>query len=168
MGTAANVILGPATLSIDTSAGTSYTDVGFTRDGVTVRMEREYRDVMADQIKGSIQKPRISEKLFVATTLLEATLTNLMIAWDQPTSNLTGTTSLTLGYDDDCVTNEVSIQIVGFSPSCGTRTFTIYRAVAISEAAYAMKRDEESAIPVEFECLKDPDNSDKFGTIVDS
>jgi hypothetical protein len=147
MGDSNNILIGPCAISVDG------TDVGFTKDGATVRFEREYVDVIADQAIGLVKKGRALEKMFVSTTLLEATLENLLITWDQPSSNLGGGT-LSLGYNDACNLNEVVLDLTGVAPSCSVRTFKFYRAVAISEGEYPMKRDEESAIPVEFECLK--------------
>lgn len=150
-----NIIIGPASVSIDG------TDVGFTKEGVRVRMERTYVDVIADQVNGVVKKGRALERMYIATTLLEGTLANVQIAWDQPTSGV-------FGYSNVCVVHEHQIILSGKSPSCGTRTWTFYRCVSIAESEYSMSREEENAIPVEFECLKDEDNSDRFGIAVDS
>lgn len=164
MGTADNIIIGAP--SVITIGGV---DIGFTQDGLTLRFEREYVDVPADQAVGVVKKARSIEKMFIATTLLEITLNNLRIAWDQPPSNLSGgSATLILGYDNSCDVNEHAIVITGIGTSCGTRTVTLHRCVSINESEYPMSREEASSISIEFECLKDPSNSNNFGQIVDS
>lgn len=159
MATAANIIVGAATFSIDAS------DVGYTKGGCTVRYEPEFIDVMADQAAGVVAKRRSSERMYVTTTILEATLLRIQQAWGQPSVNLSGSI-LTLGYSDSCNTPSHAISIVGVSPNCGTRTFALTDCVAMGTREYTMSREEEVAFEVEFECLKD--SSGNFGTITDS
>ena len=154
----ANVLVGYATISVDG------VDCGHLKEGVTVRMARDYYDVEGQHRVGVIKKVKTKEALFVATTIQEPTLTRLKQVWDQGTGSVAGT-SLTLGVT---TTTEHTIVIVGPGPSAGTRTITLYRAVSINEGAMPMSQTEEAAIPIEFECLKDMDNGAKFGLIVDT
>lgn len=158
---ATNIIIGSATISVGGS------DMGYTKDGVTVRYAREYVRVMADQAVGVVKVGRASEEMHVETSLLEMSLSNLRKIWDLPAGHLVGST-LTLGYNNSCDVNEHQIILVGLSPDCNTRTFTLYKCISVGEGEYAMKRDEETAVAVDFECLKDSDNNDNFGTVVDS
>lgn len=162
MGTAANVTIGAASITVDS------VDLGFTRGGITVRFGLETKDVKADQLVGTVKTFRTDETMTLSTELLEATLENMRIAFNQPAANLTGTTALSLGYDNSCNVNEHEIILVGKGVSCGTRTWTFYRCVATGERDISLQREEETVIPVEFNVLKDPDNSNKFGTVVDS
>ena len=152
-----NVIVGAATLYIDG------VDVGHLKEGVTVRMTRDYYDVEGQHRVGVIKKVKTKEAMFVATTCQEATLTRIREIWDQGSG--TAGTSIALGSTD---TYEHTLIIVGPGPNGGTRTFTVYRAVSISEGAMPMSQTEEAALAIEFECLKDIDNQTRFGIIVDS
>ena len=158
-GDANNIIIGAAQVSINGS------DVGFTKGGTRVRYEPEFVDIMADQAVGVVRKARSLERMYVVTTVLEVTLEIIRLAFMQPAANLSGST-LTLGYNDSCWTDEVAITLVGVSPGCGTRTFTFGKAVTFGTREYAMTREEETAFEIEFEVLKDA--SGVFGTIVDS
>ena len=82
-----------------------------------------------------------------------------------PSANLSGST-LTLGYNGACWTDEVAIVLVGPGPSCGTRTFTFTKGVSMGTREYNMQRDAATQFEVEIEVLKD--SSGNFGTIVDS
>jgi len=126
-GNSDNIIIGAATISIDGS------DVGFTKGGVTVRYEPEFLDIFGDQAVGAVRKARINERLYVATTLLEVTLERIRNAFMQPADQLVGST-LTLGYNNACWTDEVALVLVGVSPGCGTRTFTFSKCVAMGRS----------------------------------
>lgn len=149
MGTAANIVAGPATITFNS------VDLGFTKGGVRLRMDREYIDVMADQVKGLVSKPKALERFYVATTLLEHTLGNLEAAWDQPSGSF--------GSADE---NEHALIVVGKNPSGAARTFTMPRAISHSGTEINYGREEETAMEIEFECLKQ--DGGQFGTIVDS
>lgn len=158
-GDANNIIIGAAEIAIDG------TDVGFTKGGCTVRYAQEQVEVEADQAVGVVRKARKLERMYVKTTLLEVTLQQIRKAFMQPAANLSGST-LTLGYNNSCWVDEVALVLVGVAPGCGVRTFTFGKCVTFGEREYNMKRDEETAFEVEFECLKD--SNGHFGTIVDS
>jgi hypothetical protein len=153
-----NIIVAAATLSVDGE------DVGHTMEPVTIRKEREYYDVESQRVKGVIKKVKMSERLFVSTVLEEPTYEALQMAWDESAtfggnqSKETG--SFYIGSED---TNEHSLTIVGEAPDSGTRTVTIYRAVQIDPSEVSFDKGEVSGVPVEFECLKDPDHTDGSG-----
>jgi hypothetical protein len=165
MSEASNIVVGAATFKIDVLGG-SVADVGYTKGGVTVRYEPEFVDVMADSAIGLVKKVRSMERLYVTTTFLEVGLLNLKTAFGQPASNLSGTTSLDLGYSNICGTPEFVIQIIGQSPQCGTRTFNFAKCVAMGTREITMSREEEVSFEVEFEVMKDSNGN--FGSVVDS
>lgn len=162
-GNADNIIVGAAEFQINSGGG--YTDVGYTKGGCTVRYDPTWLEVEADQAAGVVRRARPSERLYVLTTLLEATLARIREAFMQPASNLVGST-LTLGYNNACWTEELGIRLIGVGPSCGTRTWTLPTCVSMESREYAMKREEETAFEVQFEVLKDSNGN--FGTVVDS
>jgi len=151
MGTCTNVVVGAATLSVGGS------DVGFTKDGIRVRTTREYTDVQADQFIGLVKKAKNNEQMFVATTLLEPTIANLQHAWDM---TVVGTI---IGDDDE---NSKALIVVGPGPASTTRTFTFPSAISTADGELNFSRDEESAVEVEFEVLKNCATG-SFGTVAD-
>lgn len=159
MGNADNIIIGAAQVRFDND------DVGYTKGGTMLRYEPEFIDVVADQVGGVVRKARSLERAYVRTTLLEVTLEQIRRAFMFPKTNLDSST-LTLGYNNSCWSEETEIILVTVSPSCGTRTFTFPRCVAFGSREYNMTREEETAFEVEFEVLKD--SNGHFGTCVDS
>lgn len=155
-----NIIIGAATISL------GGVDLGYTQGGIIVAHEPEFIDVIADQAAGVVKKARSVERMYVRTTMLELTLENVRKTFMFPTANLTGGTSLLLGYNDVCWTDETTIVLVGSSPNCGTRTFTLNTCVAMGSKEYTMTRENPAALAVEFEVLKDSNGN--FGGIVDS
>lgn len=63
----------------DTTVG--WNPLGFTQDGVTVSYQPETFDVQVDQLGDAARIFRSSTSISVATTLAEATLGNMLIAW---------------------------------------------------------------------------------------
>jgi len=159
MGTSTNIIIGAATVTVNGS------DVGYTMGGTTIRYEPEVRDIFADQELGVVRKSRTAERMYVVTTLLEITLSQLRMAFMIPHAQLSGSTHLTLGYSDACWVEESLLVLSGKSPGCGTRTFTFNKVTTLNSKEYNMTREEETAFEVEFECLK---SGGSFGNIVDS
>lgn len=156
--------------NIVTAAGTiclDGVDLGLTRGGVTVVFERDFIETEADQIRGIAVRSLESERVYVRTTLLELTLENLQIAWGQPSDNLTGGTTLCLGYNADCGMPEHSMVIKTKGPQCGCRTFVFDTVVNVtSSSEYKMDRTESTGVDVEFEVLVDEETGE-FGCIHD-
>jgi len=158
-----NVIVGRSWISVDG------VDAGHLQEGVSLRMARDYYDVEGQHRVGVIKKVKTSERLFVSTTVQEATLRQIQNLWDQGSGAPNGT-GLLLGSPNEY---EHTLIITGSAPAGGTRTITIHRAVSINEGAMVMAKDAEAAIPLEFECLKDISHLDAnseplFGKIIDS
>ncbi len=156
MGNAANIIQGSAIIYLDGI------DIGYTNGGVTVRYSPEYNDIMPDQAVGNVRKFRTSEKMFVTFNLLEPTLDLLRKCWNQPLGNISGSYYY-LGYNDSCSLNEHTLALIGKNGMCSARTFYFYKVMSINETSYAMSRENPTEIEVEFECLKDSANNDRFG-----
>ena len=153
-----NILIGAATVSLNG------TDIGYTQGGTTVRYESTPVDVDADQANGIVRKGRAMERTNVIVRLLEVSLEQLRLAMMLPSANLSGST-LTLGYNGSCWTDEVSITLVGPGPNCGTRTFTFTKGVSMGTREYNMQRDAPTQFEVDMEVLKD--SSGNFGTITD-
>lgn len=161
MANANNIVIGLAQITING------VDIGYVRDGVTITYGKEVREVKASQAVGTVKVFKVDETMTVSTNMLESTLENLRIAMNLPAASLSGST-LHLGYDNACDLNEYQVVIKGVSPNCGIRTYTFYKCVATGEVETALNNDEETIIPIEMICLKDPNNNNEFGIVVDS
>jgi len=160
------VIVGAGTLEVDG------VDVGATRDGVEMSRAIEFYDVQCDQVKATLKKAPTNQKRTVKTTLLEATLENLKLAWGGTLVTSAGppaTKTLKMGLADGGEEHE--LVFVGPAPGTyKTRTVTFYRAVNVSQSATKYVKDGEVRIEVEFEILPDLSKpaGEEWGTIVDS
>lgn len=139
-----NIVVASGSLSIDG------TDVGHISEPITVRLVREYYDVMGQHRVGVIKKSRTSERFFVSTALQEYTLSLLKKAWDQGTGAVGS--SFKIGHGEDV--HEHTLTVTGEAPDGTARVFTAYRAVSIDDGSLSINREGETVIPVEFECLK--------------
>mgnify|MGYP006428791691 CR=1 FL=1 len=168
MGTTANIAIGGATFKmIGEGAGTAV-DVGFTKGGTAIRHEAEFVDIIPDQNLGVVEKRITLERMFVKATILEVALAEVMeAAMRTPAANLSGTTTLTLGYDDNCVSTYWEVEVVGVGPACATRTYNFPKCIVVGSPEMTHSREEELALEIEFEVLKTA-STGVFGTIVDS
>jgi len=138
-------------------------DVGYTAGGVELELSSEFYDVIADQSLTPILRKMTARTCKVRTTMLEATLEHLRMAWNLADSALVSS-SLTLNSSEK---GEVVVQFVGKGPGTTVRTATFFAAVGMTTGPIPNFKDKECQIPVEFECLWSDANS-AFGTIVDS
>lgn len=161
----ANIILGKATLTV------GVINMGLTQGGVSLRKTNEYLDIPADQVKGTAVKKRISESMFLTTTLLEGTLANMLIAFAEPATNTAGAgTDLAFG-SQDAEEIEHAITVVGPPPGTTnvTRTFTFHRGVLVEDVEHMLgARDAAGLLPITFELLKDSNNGYNFGFFTDA
>lgn len=160
------IIIGSATLSIDA------VDVGHTTAGVNVRESRDFLDIEGDQIAGVIQKEITFERMFITTTLLETTLERIRIAMNMPSGNIVSSGSqLDFGSASPAVSEHQLIIVgKGIKNPNGTRkvrTFTFFRCISINEISLVNQRDAVQMLEVEFECLKDETQNNKFGNCVE-
>jgi hypothetical protein len=159
-GDAENIIVGAASVRVNG------TDVGYTQGGVTCRAAMEFLDIDADQLAGVVKKIPTFERAYLTTTMLEATIANLLIATNQPSTNSTGS-SLSFGQAVPAAP-EHTLTITGVAPQGGVRTYTFYRAVVSDEVEHLIgARDNVSSVPIGFELLKDPAHDNEFGFFVD-
>lgn len=148
------------------------TDVGGTDGGVSVNPRDTFRDIQVDQVIGVVKKARTNRVIQVVTTLKEATLDNLKLAFNLNTAITTDGTSgdKTLGLGVDTSTTEHALEFVGPGPDGFTRTFTINRAIGYASGNYQIRKDQESVVQVTFDCLPDltKPQGQEYGTIVES
>jgi len=105
----------------DLSLASAWRSTGYTMEGLEVSYEPEYGDVEVDQLLDSAVIFKQSMRVSLNTTLAEATLLNLMVAWGQSTSTLTS----------DASTAELSIQGGSLGEAPVERAF-----IAVGNGAY--------------------------------
>lgn len=173
-----NILVGVGTLEVSGELDPNGTpaspleDVGFTIDGVEISLEPDIVDIIVDQLGDAAKLIEQSIKVTIKTTLAEATLANLAIAWGRPdaafTPNGLGGT-LELGVNPTGKPTERQVRFVGKSPEGFNRTYTCNRAVSVAASGHSFKRGEATVYPVEFRILPDSAaTGQEYGTIVDS
>lgn len=189
-----NIIIGAATVYLGAAgttrpafvSGTGYretldgdgnwTDVGYTQEGLEISYEPDYGDVEVDQLLDSAKLFKQSMRVSLNTTMAEATLYNLMVSWGQQASTLTSAaSSATLELDGGALGQspvERGLIAVGNGVSKSAtdnvyneRTYHAYRVLSVESSSHALRRNENTAIPVSFRAL--PEDNGKYGVVHD-
>jgi hypothetical protein len=173
-----NILVGVGTIQLsgelDSNGvpASSLADMGYTIDGVEITMEPDIVDIVVDQLGDAAKLIEQSVKVMIKTTLAEATLANLAIAWGRPDAAYTAGTlggELKLGVNPTGKPTERQLAFVGKSPEGLDRTYTCWRAVSVASSAHSYKRGEATVFPVEFRILPDGSRTgEEYGVIVDA
>lgn len=192
MGNVTNILVGvgrlhvsapldPATLLPDDNETdpTQWREVGFTMEGVEISFEPDIVDIIVDQLGDAAKLIEQSQKVMLKTTLAEATLTNLCLAWgydetaaDQTVSGLAvngdGDNQFNIGVNPTGIPLERSLYFIGKGPGGVDRAYTANRVVSISSSSHSYKRGEATVFPIELRLLPHADKTgQEYGTIID-
>lgn len=184
-----NIVVGEATLKLGDSANATsiaamdaFSDLGATQNGVEISWEPDMVDIEIDQYGDAARIVQSKVKVMVKTTMAEATLNNLAIAWnyDQNTggshivNNNDGANTQTFKFGSQSVfPYEKGLVITGTAPGSAagavkTRKFYTKRAISMEASNITMKRAEASVFAVGFRILpKTEDTGYEYGKIVD-
>lgn len=157
--TAANVLVGVATLSFKYPVGGTYVEVGYTKDGVDLEYTADEADIEVAEETFPIARVITKESLSVKCNMSESSLANMDKAIAG--SVLSGSV-ITIGGGAN---KEMSIKIVGTNPAGYARTIEIPLATAVGSVGMGYKKGEETVVPVTFQALK---GSGDVCTITDS
>jgi hypothetical protein len=161
----------------DLSLASAWQGVGYTMEGLEVAYEPDYGDVEVDQLLDSAVVFKQSMRVSLNTTLAEATLYNLMVAWGQAASTLTSTASdaelvVQGGSLGDAPVERAFIAVgngnygrQATDTSYSERVYQKYRVLNVESSTHGLKRNEATGIPVSFRAL--PDSSGNYGKIKD-
>lgn len=185
----ANIVVGEAEIKVGASntsmTNTDFdnlTSVGATQEGVEIMWEPDMVDIEVDQYGDAAKVIQSRVKVMVKTTLAEATLNNLAIAWsydneddgaDVLVNNDGGNTKTFMFGVQNVYPYERAIQIVGNAPgstasTTKTRKFNTKRAITFESSSIAMKRAEATTFAVSFRILPvSADVSYEYGKIID-
>lgn len=187
--TTANIVVGEALVRVGASnttmTGTDFdalSSVGGTQGGVEITWEPDMVDIEVDQYGDAAKVIQSKVKVMLKTTMAEATLNNLAVAWsyDSTTdgndiiSNNDGANTRTFLFGvQNVYPYEKAIQIEGNAPgstasTTKTRKFRTKRAISMESSTISMKRAEATVFAVSFRIL--PVSSDvnyEYGKIID-
>lgn len=183
---AASLYLGPSGTARPAMAAESYrdtldgdvdwTNAGYSMEGLEVSYEPEFSDVEVDQLLDAAVIFKQKQNVSFNTTLAEATLKNLMIAWGQPDSSLTtATSSATIDIQGGSLGDPPvergfiavgnGVHARGTAAAYSERTHHAYRVLQVESSTFALRRNEATGIPVSFRAL--PVDSGSYGIIHD-
>lgn len=151
-------------------------EIGGTDEGVEVEFTQEFEEHGYDESTDAAMLEAVSTQMVIRTSLAEATLDNLKIAWNQASAITedTGppkTRTLNIGVNSPIV--EYALEFIGMGPTitegATERTYTAFRAVQMSTSAHSIRKGQKVVFPVEFRILPDDSKPDaeQYGTIVD-
>lgn len=159
----------------DLALPAAWKPTGYTQEGLEISYEPDYGDVEVDQLLDSAVVFKQSMRVALNTTLAEATLYNLMLAWGQAATTLTSTASdAELDIEGGSLgeaPEERSFIAVGNGAHGRTgsqyseRVYHAYRVLNVESSTHGLKRNENTGIPVSFRAL--PANSGLYGKIKD-
>lgn len=162
-----------------TAAATSTTawrEIGYTQDGLEVATDPSFGEVEVDQLLDSAKIFKDGMSLSISTTMAEATLENLLVAWGQA-----ATTVSSVGPNE----NELAIEggrlgeaplergliAVGNAPeqagggTYGERVYQAYRVLSVEATSLTNSRAEAATLPVTFRAL--PADNGRYGSVRD-
>ncbi len=152
--------------------------VGGTQEGVEVAYEPDYGEVELDQLKDAALLFNQGIGVSLNTTMAEATLENLVLAWGMATGSIVtdtvvDTETLWLGVPDDNPV-ERRVVVVGKAPTTAAgaprdRVYMANRVISVDASSHALRRTEATTFPVSFRLLPDPAQpaGREYGRIVD-
>jgi len=165
-----------ADLEADTA---NWRHLGFTSDGVEFAYEPDFGEVMVDQLLDAATLFKQGQTASVNTTLAEATLENLIVAWGQSADTLGADsgTEQELGIAAGALLDEPverSLVFIGPAPRALTgnkrreRVYHVRRALNVESSSFSLSKTDPTAIPVSLRLLPDPYYSGKeYGIIRD-
>ena len=182
VGGGAEVKIGASNTAMTNTNFDSLTSVGGTQGGVEISWEPDMVDIEVDQYGDAAKVIQSKVKVMVKTTLAEATLNNLALAWsydsatggaDVLANNDGGNTKTFLFGVQNVYPFEKAIQILGNAVGSDasvtkTRKFNTKRAISMESSTISMKRAEATVFAVSFRIL--PVSSDvgyEYGKIID-
>lgn len=187
--TTANIVVGEALVRVGASNTTmtgsdfdALSSVGGTQGGVEITWEPDMVDIEVDQYGDAAKVIQSKVKVMLKTTMAEATLNNLAIAWSYDSTtdgadilnNNDGANTRTFLFGvQNVYPFEKAVQIEGNAPGSGaavtkTRKFRTKRAISMESSTISMKRAEATVFAVSFRILPvSGDVNYEYGKIID-
>lgn len=160
------------------AADSNWRDVGYTTDGLEVMYEPQYGEVNVDQSLDAVLLFKQQMKVSLRTTMSEATLENLTLAFNQSTGLVrTDADNAELEIQGGRLGDypvERSIVAIGGAPraivdpaKATERLYYAARVMDVDAVNHSLKRNEETKFQVNFRLLPLASTSNAYGKIVD-
>ncbi len=130
------------------------TDLGRTDGGISITVEREMKEVETDQDYGPVAAKETKRKIKLKLKLAEATLANLALAFNLPTTAVAAGV-LRLGSVDADGENNRCMYLYLDGPAGATRAIWLPKCVITGNAEHAYKKDASTTVDLEVLCLWD-------------
>lgn len=154
-----NLIQGPAAIyygafgateptTLATAPGVGWTDLGGTKEGLTLAINTEWSKLTVDQVLDEIGATKSGRSVSAATSLAEATLENLARAINNPAPS-GGILELASNIDA-FQANYGAILVDGVAPGGKRRRVIIRKVLSTENVEMAYKKDDQTVIPVTF------------------
>lgn len=161
------------------SASASWSNVGYTMNGLEVQFQPDFGEVQVDQLLDVARMFKQGMQVNLVTAFAEATLDNLLIATAGSSSDLdgTGTSSRQALNMQSGNLGEVPLErsLIAVGPGTGDptatnsnaveRVYVALRVLSIESVTVSAKRDEASMFEVTFRLM--PASNGSYGKIVD-
>lgn len=174
VGTAANVLVGPARIlvapkgtALPTVDGTvnpitwaaAWKEVGYTDAGTELSYSPTIKDIKVDEEMAPVQKLLDEEKAMLSAALAETTLQNLNYAvtasiYTATPADVTHAQLARIDIGSGSIA-EVMVGFEGISPAGLQRIMVGYRAIGQANMKMAFKRTDKTLFPVEWGLLAD-------------
>lgn len=152
------------------AATTSWRHLGFTNDGVELSYSPDFGEVEVDQLLDAAKMFKQGQTASVNTSLAEATLENLLVAWGQGSTTLAAapapdaTGGQELGIAAGALLDEPverSLVFVGPAPRSATnkkreRLYWLRRCLNVEDSSHSLAKTDATMIPVSLRVLPDP------------
>lgn len=157
MGNPVNILVGAGSVEVNDS------DIGFTTGGVTLRLIRNMWHRPNVDGLGYSESVKLNETFMVATQLTEATINNLIRAWDLQVSDLqeAGYTSYRFGGHSDVSVHSVTFK--GQAPGVNKkREVSFYKCSAIEFGELQHSKEQETVIPIVLQVFADTSKNSNY------
>ena len=159
--TPSNLIQGPASLfhgalgvtepaTIATAFGAGWTDLGGTKEGMTLGVNDTFQTLSVDQVLEAVESRRTERVLTIKTSLAEATLENWARALNQAVADVVSNVFEPSG---SFVPTYSAIGFDGIAPGGFRRRGILRKCVMNAAIESAYKKDGMTLIPVTFSGL---------------
>jgi len=135
-----------------TPQSSSWTDVGGTRDGVTVEIGREYSELEVDQLVDTPDRRMTKREMSIATNLAEATLENYALANNESPPTTASGYKVTEPVTTTAATQPTYVPLIfdGFAPSAFRRRIIGRRMLSTEPVQVAYKKDGQTVYAVKW------------------
>lgn len=158
---------------------TNWKEVGYTQDGLELATDPSWGEVEVDQLLDSAKIFKDGMTLSISTTMVEATLENLLIAWGQAATSLSSVVTGDTGAKELHIEGgnlgeaplERGLVAIGNAPENASgnayneRIYQAYRVLSVEATSITNSRSEAATIPVTFRAL--PADNGRYGVIRD-